>query len=59
MVEGKFGFNRGVAVTFSTSVLELFNEVFVLNLSKLTTFISVKVDVVDPESSVTKGWNTR
>jgi hypothetical protein len=36
---------------FTTSELELFNEVFVADLGKTTTFISIEVDVVDVEGS--------
>ncbi len=59
VVKSKLGLDSSVGVRFSTSELELFKKVFVLNLSKLTTFISIKVDVVNKERSITKNWDTR
>lgn len=54
VVKGKLALDRFIAERFSSSELELFNEVFMLNLSKLTTFISVKVDIVNIKRSVGK-----
>ncbi len=58
VVERKLGLDSRVAVRFSSSELELFNEVFVFSLSELSTFVSVEVDVVNPEGSVGKGWSS-
>ena len=30
-----------------------------LNLSELSAFVSVEIDVVDPEGAVTHNWNSR
>jgi hypothetical protein len=58
VVEVKFGFNGLVLTTidgFSTSELELFNEVFVGSLGETTTFISIEENVVDPERAFLHG----
>lgn len=70
VVEVKLGFNGLVLTTidgFSTSELELFNEVFVGGLCETTTLISIEENVVDPErallhrkvGSSTSGYETR
>ena len=50
VVEVKVNFLAGgSSKRFITGELNLFDEVFVRNLSETTTFISIKVDVVNPE----------
>jgi hypothetical protein len=58
VVEIEFNLNVGVNGRFITGELELFDEIFVRTLSEAAAFISVKVNIVDKESSSNKRWNT-
>ena len=49
---------RTTSNSFLTSELELFNEVFVAELSETATFVSVKEDVVNPERGGAHGEGT-
>lgn len=55
MVKVEFVFGRvAVANGFFTTVLELFNEVLVGDLSETTAFLSIEVNVVDIERGIIK-----
>jgi hypothetical protein len=58
VVEVKLDLNVGVNSGLITSELELFNEVLMRELGETTTFISVKIDVVDEEGGSLKRGDT-
>jgi len=51
VVEAQFQLSRGTGDRFFTSELELFNQVFVRDLSESAAFFSVQVDIVHPQGS--------
>jgi len=55
VIEVKFNLNIGVNSRFIAGKLKLFDEVFVGSLGKTTTFIGIKVDVINPERCGLKG----
>jgi len=59
VVEAQFQLSRGTGDRFFTSELELFNQVFVRDLSESAAFFSVKVDIVDPQGSRRKADRRR
>lgn len=59
MVEVEADVVRILEDRFVTGELELFNEVFVRELSETAAFISVKEDVINPERCVEEiTWGT-
>jgi hypothetical protein len=59
MVEVEANIVRILEDRFITGELELFNEVFVGELSETAAFISVKEDVINPEGCVEEvTWGT-
>lgn len=56
VVECKSLSNGGLSDGFSTLELKLFDKVFVGDLGELTTFGSIKVDIIDVKGCVGKNW---
>ena len=54
MVQSKLGFVVLSSDRFTTSELELFNKILMLNLRELATFIGIEINVVNVQGSISQ-----
>lgn len=59
MVQCKLGLDSRVGIRLGTSELELFDEVFMLNLGELSSFVRIKVNIVHIQGCIGDGGSAR